>query len=64
MNEVADGCDALVIATEWPVFKQLDLERARKALSHPIIFDGRNLFDAAEMERLGFLYKSIGRGKP
>jgi UDPglucose 6-dehydrogenase len=61
MDEVADGCDALVIATEWPVFKKLDLERARKALSHPIIFDGRNLFDAAEMDRLGFLYKSIGR---
>jgi UDPglucose 6-dehydrogenase len=63
MNAVADGCDALVIATEWPQFKALDLERARKALSHPIIFDGRNLFDVDEMERLGFLYKSIGRGK-
>ncbi|HEX3720839.1 MAG TPA: UDP-glucose/GDP-mannose dehydrogenase family protein [Verrucomicrobiae bacterium] len=63
MNDVADGCDALVIATEWPQFKRLDLERARKCLTHPIIFDGRNLFDMGEMERLGFLYKSIGRGK-
>jgi UDPglucose 6-dehydrogenase len=63
MNEVAEGCDALIIATEWPQFKSLDLERARKNLAHPIIFDGRNLFDVAEMERLGFLYKSIGRGK-
>src|SRR3954465_13780319 len=62
MNEVADGCDALVIATEWDEFKKLDLERVRKALSHPIMFDGRNLFDPAEMERLGFIYKSIGRG--
>src|SRR5436190_12543654 len=61
MNEVAEGCDALVIATEWPQFKKLDLERARKAMSHPIMFDGRNLFDPAEMERLGFIYKSIGR---
>jgi UDPglucose 6-dehydrogenase len=61
MNAVAEGCDALVIATEWDVFKQLDLERARKAMSHPILFDGRNLFDLAEMERLGFIYKSIGR---
>lgn len=61
MNEVAPGCDALVIATEWPVFKKLDLDRARKDLTHPIIFDGRNLFDPAEMERLGFIYKSIGR---
>jgi UDPglucose 6-dehydrogenase len=61
MNEVAEDCDALVIATEWDEFKKLDLERARKALSHPIMFDGRNLFDPAEMERLGFIYKSIGR---
>jgi UDPglucose 6-dehydrogenase len=61
MNAVAEGCDALVIATEWPAFKKLDLERARKALSHPILFDGRNLFDVKEMERLGFIYKSIGR---
>jgi UDPglucose 6-dehydrogenase len=61
MNEVAEGCDALVIATEWEIFKKLDLERARKVLSHPIMFDGRNLFDPAEMERLGFIYKSIGR---
>ena len=63
MNDVAEGCDALIIATEWPQFKRLDLERARKCLSHPIIFDGRNMFDTEEMERLGFLYKSIGRGK-
>ncbi|PWU13931.1 MAG: UDP-glucose 6-dehydrogenase [Verrucomicrobia bacterium] len=61
MNELADGCDALVVATEWEEFKKLDLERARQALSHPILFDGRNLFDPAEMERLGFIYKSIGR---
>jgi len=61
MNEVAEGCDALVIATEWPQFTELDLERARKQLSHPILFDGRNLFNPAEMEKLGFIYKSIGR---
>jgi UDPglucose 6-dehydrogenase len=61
MNNVADGCDALVIATEWPIFKKLDLERVRKLLSHPILFDGRNLFDPREMEALGFIYKSIGR---
>jgi UDPglucose 6-dehydrogenase len=61
MNDVAEGCDALVIATEWPQFKKLNLEKARKALTHPIMFDGRNLFDPAEMEQLGFIYKSIGR---
>jgi UDPglucose 6-dehydrogenase len=61
MNSVADDCDALVIATEWEEFKKLDLDRVRKALTHPIMFDGRNLFDPAEMERLGFIYKSVGR---
>ncbi len=61
MNAVADGCDALVIATEWPEFKQLDLERVRKSLTHPILFDGRNLFDPGYMEKLGFIYKSVGR---
>ncbi len=61
MNAVAEGCDALIIATEWDEFKKLDLERARKGLSHPIMFDGRNLFDPAEMETLGWIYKSVGR---
>jgi UDPglucose 6-dehydrogenase len=61
MNAVTDGCDALVIATEWPEFKKLDLERARRELTHPILFDGRNLFDPAEMEKMGFVYKSVGR---
>lgn len=61
MNAVADGCDALIVATEWPEFKKLDLKRAIKALTHPIMFDGRNLFDPVEMEKLGFIYKSIGR---
>jgi UDPglucose 6-dehydrogenase len=61
MNAVADGCDALVIATEWDEFKKLDLERAKKSLTHPILFDGRNLFDPREMETLGWIYKSVGR---
>ncbi|MGD1089029.1 MAG: UDP-glucose/GDP-mannose dehydrogenase family protein [Verrucomicrobiota bacterium] len=61
MNVVAEGCDALVVATEWDEFKKLDLERARKSLTHPIMFDGRNLFDQAEMEKLGWIYKSVGR---
>jgi len=61
MNAVAEGCDALVIATEWDEFKQLDLDRAKKGLTHPILFDGRNLFDPVEMEKLGWVYKSVGR---
>lgn len=61
MNAVAEGCDALVIATEWEEYKKLDLERAKASLSHPILFDGRNLLDSAEMEQLGWVYKSVGR---
>src|ERR1039458_10326942 len=61
MNDVAEGCDAIVVATEWDEFKQLDLARAKKGLTHPIMFDGRNLFDPAEMEKLGWIYKSVGR---
>src|SRR5271156_426143 len=61
MNAVAQGCDALVVATEWDEFKLLDLARARQGMTHPIMFDGRNLFDPAEMEKLGWIYKSVGR---
>jgi len=61
MNAVAEGCDALVVATEWDEFKNLDLARAQKSLSHPIMFDGRNLFDRKEMEGQGWIYKSVGR---
>ena len=59
--EVADGSDALVICTEWDEFKNIDLERIRKLLTHPIIIDGRNIFVPGDMDRKGFLYKSIGR---
>ena len=61
MNEVAEGCDALVIATEWDEFKKLDLERARRSLSHPILFDGRNLYRRHQMMEAGFTYYSVGR---
>jgi UDPglucose 6-dehydrogenase len=60
-DAVAEGCDALVVATEWPEFRDLDLERARRSMTHPILFDGRNLFDRDEMEERGWVYKSVGR---
>src|SRR6201995_5115600 len=50
MNDVSEGCDALVVATEWDEFKKLDLERVRKVMTHPILFDGRNLFEVQQME--------------
>ena len=61
MDEVSIGCDALVVATEWPEFKQLDLVKSIEVMTVPIIFDGRNLLDPALVEKLGFTYKSIGR---
>lgn len=60
-NSVAEGCDALVIATEWPLFADLDFQHIRKAMRTPILLDGRNLLNPAAMEEMGFIYKSIGR---
>jgi len=57
----ATGADALVICTEWDEFRQLDLEKLKAILAHPIVIDGRNLFDPKRMADLGFEYKSIGR---
>ncbi|MCX6354550.1 MAG: UDP-glucose/GDP-mannose dehydrogenase family protein [Candidatus Aureabacteria bacterium] len=59
--EVAQGSDALVVVTEWDEFKNLNLARVRKIMNHPIIIDGRNIFDPATMEEKGFIYKSVGR---
>jgi UDPglucose 6-dehydrogenase len=60
--EVATGADALVICTEWNEFKQLDLARIKQAMRQPVIVDGRNVYDPAQMQRLGFKYRGMGRG--
>jgi UDPglucose 6-dehydrogenase len=59
--EAATGADAVVLCTEWDEFRQLDLERLRGLMPHPILLDGRNVFDPHQMAKLGYLYKSIGR---
>jgi UDPglucose 6-dehydrogenase len=59
--EVARGSDALVIVTEWDEFKQMNLDKVRALMTHPIIIDGRNIFDPETVESKGFIYKSIGR---
>jgi UDPglucose 6-dehydrogenase len=56
------GADALIIVTEWREFRSPDFETLRAALRQPVIFDGRNLFDPAQMASLGFEYHGIGRG--
>jgi UDPglucose 6-dehydrogenase len=59
--EMAAGCDALMVVTEWNEFKQLDLEKVKSLLKSPVIYDGRNIYDPATMRALGFTYRAIGR---
>jgi UDPglucose 6-dehydrogenase len=59
--ESLTGADALVIATEWNEFRTPDFDKIAAKLNNKAIFDGRNLFDTATMEELGFYYESIGR---
>jgi len=59
--EAVEGAEALVIATEWSDFANVDLAIVKAKMTTPIIFDGRNLFDPETMRQLGFRYHSIGR---
>ncbi len=56
------GADALVIVTEWNEFRSPDLQQLKQELQQPVIFDGRNLFEPAWLEKQGFTYYAIGRG--
>jgi UDPglucose 6-dehydrogenase len=56
------GADALLIATPWNEFKQADLRRVRSLMRTPIILDGRNIYEPAEVRALGFMYVGVGRG--
>ncbi len=58
----AQGAHALVILTDWEEFRSLDLNRVRSLMRTPIIIDGRNIFEPAEMQAAGFEYYSLGRG--
>lgn len=59
--EALEGADALLIATEWSVFRNPDFERMEEKLANKVIFDGRNLYDLQKMIDLGYYYNSIGR---
>lgn len=59
--DAAEGADAVVICTEWPEFAEVDLERLRRVVSRPVIVDGRNLFEPADVAAAGFSYLSMGR---
>jgi UDPglucose 6-dehydrogenase len=56
------GADALVIVTEWLVYRNPDFDRMKALLRQPLIFDGRNLYDPARLRDAGFEYSGIGRG--
>jgi UDPglucose 6-dehydrogenase len=55
------GADALVIATEWNVFREPDFKRMRRLMKSPVIFDGRNIYSPGQMKAQGFTYYSVGR---
>jgi len=59
--EAASGAHALVVATEWPAFRELDLGTLKEIMAYPLVVDGRNLFDPSEMAGAGFWYYPTGR---
>ena len=59
--EALQDANALLIATEWPVFRTPDFNKMQNILKEKVIFDGRNLYEIEHMKKLGFYYYSIGR---
>ncbi|MBC6399866.1 MAG: UDP-glucose/GDP-mannose dehydrogenase family protein [Ekhidna sp.] len=59
--DVLDGADALMIMTEWPIFRTPAFDRIKEKLINRVIFDGRNLYDPEQIAKLGFEYYSVGR---
>jgi len=61
--DVFAGSDAMAVLTEWRIFRSPDFNVIKSALSHPAIFDGRNVYDPSMLEEMGFEYYGMGRGK-
>ena len=61
MYDALEDADALVICTEWSIFRTPDFEKVKKLLNQNIIFDGRNLYDLEDLKKEGISYISIGR---
>lgn len=59
---MAEGCDALMVITDWNEFKNLDFDRIHKKMSKAILFDARNIYEPEKMRSLGFNYRGFGRG--
>jgi UDPglucose 6-dehydrogenase len=56
-----EGAEALLLITEWQAFRNPNFERIKKVMRQPVIFDGRNTYDPAQVRQLGFTYYSVGR---
>jgi UDPglucose 6-dehydrogenase len=59
--EAVEGAEALILATEWKEFANVDMEEVKRRMHTPLVFDGRNFFDPATMARFGFIYRAVGR---
>ena len=62
--DTLEGCDALLINTEWREFRSIDTDAVKKALKQAIVIDGRNLYEPEAMQEAGFVYDCIGRPQP
>lgn len=60
--DAADGSDALLVLTPWNEFKHLDMRRIHASMARAILIDGRNMYNPAELRKLGFAYRGVGRG--
>jgi UDPglucose 6-dehydrogenase len=60
--QLADEADALLICTEWNEFKNLDFAKIKQLMRQPVVVDGRNMYNTAQMAALGFTYRAVGKG--
>ncbi|MBN1220225.1 MAG: UDP-glucose/GDP-mannose dehydrogenase family protein [Anaerolineae bacterium] len=60
--DLAKGCDALILLTEWNEFKHLDMPKIKSLMRQPVFIDGRNLYEPQTMQTYGFTYRGVGRG--
>jgi UDPglucose 6-dehydrogenase len=62
-EEALEGADALIVATEWKMFRSVELAAVKAALRQPVIFDGRNIYDPGLAEAAGLIHFGVGRGR-
>ena len=63
MYKAVEGADVLVLCTEWNLFKSFDIQKVKKLMNEPLMFDGRNQFEPEDLRGEGFEYYGMGRGR-